>query len=326
MKAIVYENYGGPDVLKMAEVPKPSVDENDVLIRVIATSVTTADCRVRSLNVPRGFRFLSRLVFGFNRPRQKILGTEFAGIVEKVGPSVRRFKMGDEVIAQTGASMQTYAEYCCLSDDKVILPKPRSLSFEEAAVISFGAHTAWSFLVDKVKLNESDTVLINGASGSVGSAAIQVAKNLKTHVTAVCSEENFEFVKSLGADQALCYKQTDFSTLDQKYDFIIDAVGNLNFSRVKNSLSENGNLILVSADLPQMIHALFNNLINRKKIIVGIAAENKENLQQILNWVDQKKYRSVVDRVFSMSQIVEAHAYVEKRHRRGNIAIRTDFS
>lgn len=321
MKAVVYENYGGPEVLNLVEIPTPKPRKNEILVRTMAASATTADWRLRSLSMPYGFKFIARLIFGLNKPRQKILGTELSGIVVGLGESVSKFEIGDKVIAQVGAEMGAYAEYCCLNENKVIVKKPDCLSFEEAATVSFGFTTAWSYLVVKGKVQSGQSVLIHGGSGSVGTAAIQVAKYFGARVTAVSRAQNSGLVRSLGADFFIDYTSSDFTKNGIQYDIILDSFGSLNFAKIKNSLSPNGKFIIVSGDLPQLLAAPFVNLSHRKKIIAAPASESLRTLQTITNLFVENKFVPVIDQVFSMDDIRKAHAYVEKRHRKGNVAI-----
>jgi NADPH:quinone reductase-like Zn-dependent oxidoreductase len=322
MKAIVYENYGGPEVLNLLDVPIPKPRKNEILINVKATSVTTADWRIRSLSMPYGFKFIARLVFGFNRPRKRILGTELSGIVVAHGEQVTKFKIGDKVIAQLGADMGAYAEYCCLNENKVIVKMPDHLSFAEAATVSFGFTTAWAYLVDKAKVQTGQSVLIHGASGSVGTAAIQIAKHLGAQVTAVSRGQNGELVKSLGADFFVDYTASDFTKSGLQYDFILDCFGNLRFEEIESSLSPNGKFIIVSGELPQLLMAPLINIKPGKKIIAAPVADSLDTLQKVANLFAEKKLVPVIDRVFSLDEIREAHAYVDKRHRKGNVAIK----
>lgn len=326
MKAIVYDTYGGPGVLNLADVPTPKPRKNEILIKVMATSATTADWRIRSLSIPYGFKFIARLVFGFNKPRKKILGTELSGIVVSLGEKVTKFKTGEKVIAQLGADMGAYAEYCCLDERKVIVKMPESLSFEEAATVSFGFTTAWAYLVDKAKLGAGQSILIHGASGSVGTAAIQIAKYLGAHVTAVSSGKNSELVTSLGADIFIDYTVSDFTKNQNQYNCVLDCFGNLKFAEIDNSLTKNGTFIIVSGELPQLLKAPFVNLSQSmrqgRKIIAAPIADNLHTLQTVADLFAAKKLVPVIDQVFSMDEIRAAHAYIEKRHRKGNVAIR----
>ena len=322
MKAVIYETYGGPEVLKLVELPIPVPSKNEVLIKIMSTSATTADWRLRSLSMPRGFYFLARLIFGFNKPRQKILGTELSGLISAVGNDVTKFKVGDKVIAQVGAKLACYAEYRCMNENQVILPKPESLSFEEAATLSFGATTAWVYLAIKSPVTKGQKVLINGASGSVGTAAIQIAKYFGAQVTAICSSQNFALVKSLGADFVIDYNESDFTLAGKTYDKIMDNLGNLQFSKIKNSLTKNGQFLVVSGDLAQLLTAPLINLTNAKKIISTTVPEDLATLKEVLKLIDTKQFKPVLDKIFTIDEIVQAHAYLDKRHRKGNIAIK----
>ena len=224
MQAMVYESYGSPDVLRSKEVIKPTPKDNEVLIKIHATTVTSADCRLRSLNLPRGFGLISRLVFGITKPRQPILGTELAGDIEAIGRSVSKFKVGDAVFAITGFAMAAHAEYKCMSEDGAIALKPACLTYDEAAAMSFGGTTALSFL-RRGKLQRGEKVNINGASGSVGTAAVQLAKHLGAEVTGVCSAANMDLVKGLGATHVIDYTREDFMRNGETYDLIVDTAG-----------------------------------------------------------------------------------------------------
>lgn len=322
MKAVIYETYGGPEVLNLVDIPTPRPRENEILIKVMATSATTADWRIRSLSMPYGFKLIARLVFGFNQPRKRILGTELSGVVAECGASVSKYEIGDKVIAQVGAEMGAYAEYCCLNENKVIVKMPACLNYAEAATLSFGFTTAWAYLVDKAKVQAGQSVLIHGSSGSVGVAAIQVAKHLGAQVTAVSSGRNSDFVKSHGADFFIDYTVSDFAKNGIQYDYILDCFGNLTFAKVKNSLTPHGKFIVVSGDLPQLLAAPFVNISHRKKIVAAPVTDSLETLQKVVNLFAAKKFVPVIDQVFSLDDIREAHAYVDRRHRKGNVAIK----
>jgi len=246
MKAVVYTKYGSPNVVALAEVPKPAPKVHEVLIRVHATTVTTGDWRARSLEMPPGFGLLGRLVFGVFGPRKPILGTELAGEIEAVGKAVTRFKPGDQVFAFTGASYGCHAEYRTISEAGMIALKPTNLSFEEAAALSFGGTTALSFLQDKGGIKRGDKVLIVSASGGVGTAAVQIAKHFGAKVTGVCSTANLELVRSIGADKVIDYTTEDFAKNAETYDIILDTTGTTSFSRCGNALKEGGRLLLVN--------------------------------------------------------------------------------
>lgn len=322
MKAIVFEKFGPPENLKLTEIDSLSPQADDILVKVYATSVTSADWRIRSMNLPKGFGLMGRLVFGPFKPKKNILGTELSGVVEYVGEKITKFKVGDKVVAQTGAKLGSYAEYKCFKENEVILHMPSELSFEEAATLSFGATTAWSYLTEKTQIYPTNTVLINGASGSVGSAAVQIAKLLGAEVTAVCSEAHFDFVKSLGADHVIDYKKNNFYENGKLYDVIMDITGDIGYFQIKKSIAENGRLLLVAASLFQMLEAVYANYILGKKVLIGPVLDNAQLLQNVLNLVVQKKFKPTVDCVYAFKDIALAHKHAETRSRKGNIAIK----
>ncbi len=320
MKAIVYERYGPPEVLQLREVDKPAPKDNEVLIKVFATTVTSGDCRVRSLNMPVGFGLLSRLVFGVRRPRKPILGTEFAGEVQAIGKAVSKFKVGDEVFGFTGLAMACYAQYKCMPEAGALAIKPPNLSYAEAACLSFGGTTALSFF-RRGKLSKGETVLVNGASGGVGTAAVQLARYFGARVTAVCSAANIELVRSLGATQVLDYTKDDFTSHGQTYDVIVDTVGTAPFSRSKASLNTNGRLLLVLAGLPDMLPIPWVSITSSKKIIAGPAAERAEDLRFLAQLAQAGEFKPVIDRCYPFEKIAQAHRYVDSGRKKGNVII-----
>lgn len=320
MKAIVYERYGSPDVLELKEVAKPTPRDNEVLIKTHATTVTSGDWRVRSLNVPLGFGLISRLFFGVFRPRQPILGTELAGEVESVGKGVKKFKIGDQVFAFTGASMGCHAEYKCMPEDGAVALKPANLTYDEAAAISFGGTTALDFL-RRGKLQRGEKVLVNGASGAVGTAAVQLARCFGADVTGVCSAANVELVRSLGASHVIDYTKEDFTKNGETYDVIVDTAGTAPFSRSKGSLRERGRLLLVLGRLPDMLQIPWVSLTSSKKIIAGPASERAEDLRFLAELAETGKFKPVIGRRYPFEQIAEAHRYVDTGHKRGNVVI-----
>ncbi|HAL55603.1 MAG TPA: NAD(P)-dependent alcohol dehydrogenase [Bacteroidetes bacterium] len=320
MKAIVYERYGPPEVLVLKEVEKPTPKDHEVLIRIHATTVTSGDWRVRSLNVPPGFGLLSRLFFGVSRPRQPILGTELAGEIESVGNDVSKFKVGDHVFAFCGAGMGCYAEYRCIAEDGALALKPRNLTFDEAAALSFGGTTALNFL-RRGKLRSGERVLVNGASGGVGTAAIQLARHFGADITGVCSTTNVELVKSLGATYVIDYTKEDFTQNGETYDLIVDTVGTAPFSRCRDSLKEAGRLLLVLGGLPDLLQIPWVSMTSSKKIIGGPASERAEDLRFLAELAQSGEFRPVIDRRYPFEQIVEAHRYVDTGRKRGNVVI-----
>jgi NADPH:quinone reductase-like Zn-dependent oxidoreductase len=320
MKAAVYERYGPPDVVVLREVEKPAPKDNEVLIKIYATTVTSGDWRARSLNVPVGFGLMARLVFGVFKPKQPILGTELAGEIEAVGKDVRTFKVGDPVFAFSGAGLGCHAEYKCMPADGPVALKPSNLTYDEAAALSFGGTTALDFF-RRGKLQSRERVLVNGASGGVGTAAVQLARHFGAEVTGVCSGANVELVRSLGAAHVIDYTKEDFTQNGQTYDVIVDTVGTAPFSRSKASLKEGGRLLLVLGGLPDMLQVPWVSLTSGKKVIAGPAAEHPDDLRTLAELAQAGAFRPVIDRRYPFEQIAEAHRYVDSGRKKGNVII-----
>ncbi len=320
MKAIVYEKYGPPDVLKIKEVEKPTPRDNEVLIKVHATSVTSADRRMRSLDTPTGFGLAMRLVLGISRPRQPILGSELAGVVEAVGRNVGRFKAGDPVVAFADMRLGCYAEYRCMPENVAVAHKPRNLAFDEAAALSFGGTTALAFL-RRANLKAGDKVLVNGASGAVGTAVVQLARHFGADVTGVCSGANVELVRSLGAHHVIDYTGEDFTQNGETYDVIVDTAGTAPFSRGKGSLNEGGRLLMVIGGLPHMLQIPWVAMTSSKRIIAWAAAQHAEDLRHLTKLAEEGRFRPVIDRRYPFEEIIEAHRYVDTGRKKGNVVI-----
>lgn len=318
MKAIGWTAYGEPDVLKLIDIKKPVPKNNEVLIRIHASAVTTGDCRLRGLNVPFGMRFLTRLAFGITKPRKLIPGMDFSGEVECVGNKVSEFKKGDRVFGATGMRLGANAEYTCIEENNAIIQIPDSFSYKNAVSLIFGGLTAIHFLRDKVKIKNGDEILINGASGSVGTASIQIAKYYGAHVTGICSSKNHELAKSLGADNTIDYTKEEFYKNGKPYDVILDTVGNLSFITCQKSLVKSGRAILINAGLGTILQSLTN-----KKLVCGVAGESKESLRFLIELVNSKKLTPVIDSVYPLEETVEAHRYVDKGHKKGNVILST---
>ncbi|MBI5149408.1 MAG: NAD(P)-dependent alcohol dehydrogenase [Candidatus Omnitrophica bacterium] len=320
MKAIVYERYGPPEVLQLKEVEKPTPKDNEVLIKAQATTVTSGDWRVRSLNVPTGFGLIIRLVLGVSRPKQPILGTELAGVVESVGKDVRKFKVGDPVFAFSDAAMGCYAEYKCMPEDGAMALKPSNLTYDEAAALSFGGITALDFF-RRGKLQSGERVLINGASGAVGTAAVQLAKHFGADVTGVCSTANVELVRSLGASHVIDYTNEDFTQNGETYDVIVDTAGTAPFTRSKGSLKERGRLLQILGSLPDMLRVPWVSMTSSKKVIAGPAVGRAEDLRFLAGLAEAGEFKPVIDRRYPFEQIAEAHRYVDTGRKKGNVII-----
>jgi NADPH:quinone reductase-like Zn-dependent oxidoreductase len=320
VRAVVYDRYGPPEVLHLEDVPKPTPREGDVLVKIHATTVTSGDWRVRSLALPRGFGPFGRLAFGVFGPRQRILGSELAGEVEAIGKDVTSFAVGDAVFAFPGARMGSYAEYRTMPADGPIVRKPPNLTFEEAAALSFGGSTALDFF-RRGRLQRGEKVLINGASGGVGTAAVQLAKHFGADVTGVCGPANLDLVKSIGADRVVDYTQEDFTRQGRTYDVILDAAGTAPFARVKRSLSAGGRLLMVLGGLGDLLRAPVASWTSGRRVVAGPAAEKPEYLRLLAELAAAGTYRPVIDRRYRLEQIVEAHAYVDTGRKRGNVVV-----
>jgi NADPH:quinone reductase-like Zn-dependent oxidoreductase len=315
MKAIIYTKYGPPEVLQLKDVEKPSPKDNEILIKVKATAVNTGDLRLRKADP-----FAVRFFFGLTKPKKNILGVVLSGEIEAIGAAVKLFKVGDEVFGTTGMSFGAYAAYTCLPENGTLALKPNNITHNEAAVIPFGGTTALYF-IKKANIQSGQKVLINGASGAVGTAAIQLAKYFGAHVTGVCSTTNIEMVRSLGADEVIDYTKADFTKNGETYDVIFDTVDKISFSNSLKSLNKNGILILGASGLSGMLQGLWTSMTSGKKVITGMISEKAADIIFLKELVENGKLKPVIDRTYSLEQVAEAHAYVEKGHKKGNVAI-----
>ncbi|WP_422081170.1 NAD(P)-dependent alcohol dehydrogenase [Ulvibacterium sp.] len=319
MKAIVCPTYGGPKVLQVKEFPKPIPKDGEVLVKVHSSTAVTGDCNIMSLSFAAWFRLPARFVFGFTGPRKQIPGWELSGYIESIGQNVNNFKVGDRVFGYTkGITFGgTNAEYKSIPENRLVSINDSNISFEEAAVLPIGGLTALS-LLRSANVGRGQKVLVYGASGSVGTFAVQLAKLLGAEVTGVCSGGNVELVKSIGADIVIDYTKEDYTTNNQSYDVVFDAVGKTSFSLCKNSLVSNGIFLTVDWPFRQAIWAL---LTTKKKVIFPMAANTTEDLIFLKELVEKGEMKPVIDRTFSLDEAVEAYSYVEKGHKKGNVVI-----
>ena len=321
MKVIVCTKYGSPDVLRLTELKKPVPKENEVLVKVHATTVTAGDVRIRGFVVPLLFWLPFRVALGFLRPKKPVLGMEFAGEIESVGENVRRFKVGDQVFgAPPWMSFGAYAEYICLPEEGILATKPANMNYNEAAPVPFMGIGALYFL-RKADIQDGQKVLIYGASGAVGTYAVQIAKCFGAEVTGVCSTKNLEMVKSLGADAVIDYTKEDFTKSGEVYDVIFDTVGKSSYSRSLSALKKTGFYLLANPGLSQMIMGPWTTITSSKRVIGGTATDKREDLIFLKELIEAGKIRSVIDRCYPMEEIVEAHKYVDKGHKKGNVVV-----
>lgn len=314
MKAVITKKYGPPEVARIMEIEKPIPKENEILVKVLNTPVTSGDARIRGLNVPFGFKFLTRLMFGMKGPKNPVLGVVFSGIVEDVGDKVKDFSQGDAVFGSK-EGFGCHAAYLVIKESGAIVHKPEKVSHEEAASIPFGALTSLKYLRDFGKIKKGQKILINGASGALGVYGVQLAKYFGAEVTGVCSTSNVELVKSLGADQVIDYKVNDFTKNPETYDIIYDTVGKLDFSKCKNSLNKNGIFLLAAAGLKEYGQVMTTSISGSKKVVAGVAIFKKEDLIIISELIEQDQIKPVIGRTFEFSDIIEAYKYVDGGHK-----------
>ena len=325
MKAIVWTEYGPPDVLQLREVAKPIPKDNEVLIRICATTVTAGDCEMRRMKPAMRYRLLMRLYVGLERPQRiTMLGMELAGEIEAVGSDVTRFQKGDGVFAATGfAGQGACAEYICLPEEPqegALALKPASMTCEEAAAVPMGGLEALSF-VRQGNIQSGEKVLINGAGGTIGTFAVQLAKYFGAEVTAVDSTRKLDMLRSIGADHVIDYTQEDFTKRGQMYDFILDVVGKSSFAGSMRSLSPDGRYLLAVPGLSQKVRGRWASRTSNKKVTFGAAHPNTEDLLFLKKLIEEGKVRSVIDRRYSLEQTAEAHRYVETGQKAGHVII-----
>jgi NADPH:quinone reductase-like Zn-dependent oxidoreductase len=329
MKAIVYTEYGAPEVLKIKEVEKPIPCSNEVLVKVHTASVNYGDIIARNFknispkafNMPIIFWLFAKLGFGLTKPKQKILGNSFAGEIESIGNNVKQFKAGEAVFGYTGEKMGAYAEYLSMPENGIIAQKPSNMTFEEASIIPYGAIMAMC-LLKKANIQKGHNVLIIGASGGIGSAAVQLAKHhFGAEVTGVCSTPGVEYVKNLGAEKVIDYKQENFTKNGETYDLIFDILGKGDFSSYKKSLKQKGICLFASFKTKKLLQMLWTVLTEKKRVVCAIAIPKTEDLLFIKELIEADKIKSFIDKSFKLEQAAEAHRYVDSGQRKGNVVI-----
>jgi len=322
MKAIIHTKYGPPDELQLLEVEKPVPGDNEVLIKIHATTVTTTDCNARNFTfVPQSFMFFARIMFGFKKPRIKILGIDLAGEIEAVGNDVKLFKVGDKVFGSPGTKFGGHAEYCCVPEKGALAVKPAGMSWEEAASICLAGNTALFFIRDLAKIQSGQKILIHGASGAIGTYAVQLARYYRAEVTGVCSGLNVEMVKSLGAGKVIDYTKEDFTKSDERYDFVFDVVGKTTFSQSKGILKPKGIYLENMLGIKDILIMMWTSIAGGKKIKGGVSKETAENLNFFIRLFESGKLKPVIDRIYPLEKTAEAFRYVEQGHKKGNVII-----
>jgi NADPH:quinone reductase-like Zn-dependent oxidoreductase len=324
MKAIVWTAYGGPEVLQRRDGDKPVPGDREILIKIYATTVTAGDWETRRLALPTWIRLPMRFYVGLTKPkRMTILGQELAGEIEAVGRGVTRFKPGDQVFAATGFGLGGYAEYICLPEvpeDGVVATKPASMSFEEAAAVPFGGLEALYFL-KKANIQPGEKILINGAGGTIGSFAVQLAKHFGAEVTAVDSARKFDMLRAIGADHLIDYTKEDFSENGEAYDVIMDVIGKSSFSASMKSLTPDGRYLLVNPRVSHMIRGRWSSMTSSKRVISGAASRTVKDLNYLKELIEAGKLKVAIDRCYPLEQTAEAHRYAESGHKKGNLVI-----
>jgi len=326
MKAVVWTKYGPPDVLQLGEIENPTPKDNEVLVRIYATTVTTGDCALRGFKNLSVFWLPMRISVGLIRPtRICILGQELAGEIEAVGKNVTLFKEGDQVFAATGFRLSAYAEYTCLPEKGMVALKPDNMTYEEAAAVPLGGLEAWHYL-QKGNIQDGQKVLINGAGGSIGTFAVQLAKHFGAEVTGVDCTEKLDMLRSIGADQVIDYTLEDFTKSGQTYDVIFDVVGKSSFSRCERSLKQNGRYLSANPGPSQQIRGLWKLLTSRKKVINEFESRRTEDLILLKELIEAGKIKSIIDRRYPLEQTAEAHRYVETGHKKGHVVITVEHN
>jgi NADPH:quinone reductase-like Zn-dependent oxidoreductase len=328
MKAIVFTEYGPPEVLKVKEIAVPVPKDNEILIRTRATTVKYGDLVARNFknipasefNMPFLFWFLAKIAFGINKPKTTILGSEFSGTIESVGKNVKHFEKGNQIFGYTGQKFGAYAEYFCIPENGCVALKPNNISHEEAAVLPYGSIMAIN-LLRKAKITSGSKVMIIGASGGIGSAAVLLAKSQGAEVTGVCSAQRVEFVKLLGADRIVDYTKEDIFSITEKFDLIFDVLGRGSFSKSKKILKPNGRYIYASFKTKQMFQMLWTSFFGKQKAICALAPGSVDDLKTVKELIENGELKGIIDKRFPLIRAAEAHRYVENGSRKGNVVL-----
>ncbi len=324
MKAVVWNAYGPPEVLKLKDVEKPVPESDEVLIKIHASTVTLGDCEVRALDFIFTIKLIMRFVFGFFKPRERILGQELAGTVEAVGRSVKDFEVGDAVIATPGMKFGGYAEYITLKvarKEGILVKKPQTLSFEEAAALPVGSLEALNF-VGSSQLKKGESILINGAGGSIGTMAIQMAKHYGAVVTAVDRADKLDFLKQVGADYVIDYQKEDYTQLGNTYDVILDVVGKGDFGRTMKCFNAGGRYIIANPTVAYFLRSQLAKLTSKTSIYMKMTAQKNDSMFKVLDLVEKDVLKVYIDQILPLEKIVEAHRYVEAGNKKGNLVLR----
>ena len=321
MKAAVLTRFGGPEVIQIAQRPVPVLKANQVLVQNQAASVNSGDARIRSKNVPKGYKFLMSLVFGFHRPRIETLGTVFAGRVTQVGASVAKFKLGDLVFGSTELKMATHAEFVAISEDAAIAHVPDAFTPAEAASLVFGGITALYF-IEKSDLKRDERILINAAAGSVGIAVVQIVSQMGAHVTAIASSVNHDFLRKNGAKSCIDYTATNLRNLTEKFDVIMDCLGTTPYATHHHLLNKQGRFALVTGTLIEGLAALFRSAFGKHKVVGGTSIATRASLDKIVKLAQSGAIKPIIDATFTLDQIKDVHARIDKGHKRGNFIVK----
>ncbi|SDB34756.1 NAD(P)-dependent alcohol dehydrogenase [Bauldia litoralis] len=319
MKAAVFEKYGSADVIAVKDVPRPEIADNQILVKVFATTVTTADWRIRASAFPGIMWLPGRLMMGLFAPKKKILGVEFSGRVVSVGDKVTRFRMGDAVFGFSGDG--AHAEYVAIAEDGPVVPKPEAVGYDEAASIPFGAVSALVFLRDFARIQPGHKVLVAGASGGVGGYAVQLARHFGAEVTAVTSTANVDLVRSLGADHVVDYTQADYTRGGETYDIVIDTAGTTTFAAAKRVLAKTGVFVPLEFGAREIRQALVSRMTGGPKVVIGVSGDSREDLAFLAPLMESGELRSVIDSRYPLGRIADAHRRVESRHKTGAVVV-----